>query len=386
MHTSAQADDPQNGISGSMADLDTEDAVALANVGVLLDDKQRSGTFVLQDAHTACVTATTRGLELLPIAEALKKHAWLRENYYWKAVPADLDEVTAQCAAEAVPQGYFAHVHKGAKVTFPCQTGLYMTHGKTPQKVHNVVILDKDAELELITGCLTALHVIGGMHLAVTEMYIGKNATLTNTMIHSWGPDVEVHPRAATVVEEGGTFVSNYVSLRTAKSIELNPRTWLNGRGASAKYYTIILGSKGSTIETGGVVYLNGEDSSAELVHRGVGTGGRIYQKGLLIGNNKCRAHVDCAGMLLDPTRSGFIQSMPSLKGVSSEAQMSHEASIGKIAPEQVEYLQSRGLNEQEAISMIIRGFLEADVAGLGPELDARVAEIAELAGHGEKS
>lgn len=64
---------------------------------------------------------------------------------------------------------------------------------------------------------------------------------------------------------------------------------------------------------------------------------------------------------------------------------MSHEASIGKIAPEQVEYLQARGMEEREAISMIIRGFLDADIAGLGSELDDRIAEIAKLAGHGEE-
>jgi hypothetical protein len=89
--------------------------------------------------------------------------------------------------------------------------------------------------------------------------------------------------------------------------------------------------------------------------------------------------------MVLDAQEEGFIESIPGLRGLHPEARMSHEASIGRIVPEQVEYLQSRGLDEREAISMIIRGFLGADIAGLGPELDARIAEIAELAGHGEK-
>ena len=103
------------------------------------------------------------------------------------------------------------------------------------------------------------------------------------------------------------------------------------------------------------------------------------------MGNARCRAHVDCAGMVLDAKQDGFIESIPGLKGLHPEVRMSHEASIGKIAPEQVEYLMSRGMEEREAISMIIRGFLNANIAGLGPELDARIAEITELAGHGEK-
>jgi hypothetical protein len=155
--------------------------------------------------------------------------------------------------------------------------------------------------------------------------------------------------------------------------------------GAAVKYLTIILGSAGSIIDSGGEVYLNGDDSSAELTHRAVCTGGRIYQRGLLIGGARYRAHVDCAGMVLQSGNEGFIQSIPGLKSLHPDARMSHEASIGKIAPEQVEYLQTRGLEEREAIALIIRGFLGADIAGLGPELDARIAEIAELAGHGEE-
>jgi Fe-S cluster assembly scaffold protein SufB len=360
------------------------DAETLAEVGVLIGEDGRSGTYMLRDFQPVCALSRVEGLELLPIAVALERYDWLRKDYYWKAVPDDLDEITARCASQPEPQGYFVHVKKGVRVTFPCQTALYIASAAITQTVHNVVLLEEGAELHLITGCVTRHDVSRGVHFAISEQYIGKNGTLTNTMVHSWGPEVTVRPRSGTVVEGDGTFVSNYVSLRPAGDMQSNPRTWLNGRGASAKYLTIILGSDGSTIDTGGEVYLNAEDTSAELAHRGVSTGGRIYQKGLLIGNASCRAHVDCAGMLVDPRAKGLILSIPGLKALHPEARMSHEASIGKIAPEQVEYLQARGMEEREAISMIIRGFLDVDIKGLGPELDARIAEIAELAGHGE--
>jgi hypothetical protein len=360
------------------------DAAVLSEVGVFVEGEDRSGTYVLRDFEPVCALTETDGLELLPIAVALEQYDWLRENYYWKAVPADLDEVTALVASQPEPQGVFVHVKKGAKVTLPCQAALYMASPDITQTVHNVVLLEEDAELHLITGCITHRGVSRGVHWAVTESHISKNATLTSTMVHSWGSEVEARPRAGTIVEAGGTFVSNYVSMRPAASIYSNPKTWLNGRDASAKYLTIILGSEGSIIDIGGEVYLNGEGTSAELAHRGVSTGGRIYQKGLLVGNARCRAHVDCAGMLLDPGDDGLILSIPGLKALHPEARLSHEASIGKIAPEQVEYLQARGMEEREAISMIIRGFLDADIEGLGPELDARIAKVAELAGHGE--
>ena len=351
--------------------LEPTDAAALAAVGVDVRNNTRSATFIQRNLLPLCVYVHKPGLEMLPLAEALNRYDWLREKYYWQLVRPDLDEVTAEVSAQPEPQGFFIWVKQGTKLTAPAQAGLYMSHGNVAQLIHNIVILEEEAELNLITGCLTRLDVPDGVHYAVSEHYLGKKAKLTNTMVHSWGPEVIVRPYSGTIVAEGEMFVSNYVSLRPARRIESNPQTWLNGAGASAKYTTIILGSTGATIDTGGAVYLNADDTSAELAHRGVCTGGRMYQRGLLIGRARCRAHVDCAGMVLDAKAEGFIESIPGLRGLHPEARMSHEASIGKIAPEQVEYLQSRGMTEREAISMIIRGFLEA--------------EIAELAGHGEE-
>lgn len=361
------------------------DLAALGEVGVFVDGLERSGTYILRDFQPICSPAGAEGVELLPIAVALERYSWLAEKYFWKAVPADLDEFTARCASLAEQEGFFVRVKRGVKVELPLQAGLCMASAGVDQMVHNVVILEEDSELRLITGCVTTQGVGGGTHLAVGEQYVGKNASLTNIMVHSWGPDVKVRPRSGTIVEENGVFVSDYISLKPAGDIQSNPRTWLNGKGASAKYNTIILGSEGAMIETGGDVHLNGEDTSAEIAHRAVCTGGRMVQKGLLVGNAGCRAHVDCAGLILNPGREGYILSVPGLKALHPRARMSHEASVGKISPEQVEYLMSRGMEEREAVSMIIRGFLDTDIEGLGPELDARIAEIAELAGHGEE-
>lgn len=365
--------------------LDRSNAGSLAEVGVLLDGRNRSGTFVIQDFHPVCSFSAVEGLEVLPLAQALSRYEWLKDRYYWKLVKRDQDEITRFCADQPNPQGFFIHVREGAKVKLPYQAALYMTHANIAQAIHNLVLVDDNAELNLITGCATHHSVTSGIHMAITETYIGKDAALTNTMVHSWGPEVTVMPRSGTAVGSGGRYVSNYVSLRPAGFIQSNPVTWLRGAGSSAKYQTIILGARGSTIETGGVVYLEGENARAELTHRGVCTGGKMIQGGILIGSAPCRAHIDCSGMLLAPGPEGFIESTPGLKAFHPEAQMSHEASIGKIAPEQVEYLQSRGISERDAVSMIIRGFLNADIEGLGHELDARIAEIAEMSGHGEE-
>lgn len=365
--------------------LEKNDIETLADVGIIMEEDKKSGSFIMRDYEQLFVHSQIEGLEILPIADALDKYDWLRKKYYCKAVPHDKLEKLSQINDDIKPQGFFIHVHKGIKVRFPFNAAIYMSKENIHQNVHNVVILDDDTELHLITGCATQHSINSGTHLAISEQYIGKNSKLTSTMIHSWGSNVKVIPRSGTIVDEGGRFENNYICLRTAKDINSNPQTWLNGSGSSAKYLTIILCSEGSKINTGGDVYLNGQNTTAELAHRAVCTGGQINQTGLLIGNALCKAHVDCAGMLIDAGQDGYIESIPGLKALHPEAQMSHEASLGKIAPEQVEYLQSRGMDETEAISLLIRGFLGADVAGLGPELDARIAEIAELAGHGEE-
>ena len=360
------------------------DAAAMAAVGITRDRTQRTGSYIQRDFYPLCVIAWSKQIELLPLPIALDRYDWLREKYYWRAVPADLDEITERCAAETEPQGFYIRVKKGAKIEMPVEACLYMSHGDIVQMVHNIVLLEEGSSLNLITGCTMGQGVATGVHLGITENYIGPDAHLSATMVHSWGEDAVVRPRVGTIVARGGRYTDNYCSLQPARTIESHPRIWLNGVKAAAKQMTIVLGSPGSTVDTGGEIYLNGEESSAELAHRAVCTGGRIYQRGTLIGNAKCRAHIDCAGLVLDSGKDGFIQSVPGLQAMHPEAQMSHEASIGRIAPEQVEYLQTRGMDEREAISLLVRGFLGADIFGLGPELDARIAELAELAGHGE--
>lgn len=365
-------------------ELDAATAANLQQVGILMDEQPRSGTFIVQDHHARCSYSNVEGLEVMPIADAIKHVPSFVEQYYWNLIKPDEDQITQTVSSQKEPQGFFLRVKAGQKVSYPYQTALYMASANVAQSIHNVVVLEEGAELELITGCLTHPQVERGIHFAVTETYIGKGAKLTNIMVHSWSQGVIVRPRAATVVDEDGIFISQYASLKTGADIVSNPKTFLNGKNASANFMSIILAEPGSSVSTGSVVYLNAEGTTAELKHRGVTTGGAVHQGGLMIGNADCKAHVDCSGMVLDPTGKGYIESVPGVRANHTDAKLSHEASIGKIAPEQVEYLMSRGFLEHEAISLIIRGFLGGDMSWLGAELNGAIQEIADLAAQGE--
>jgi Fe-S cluster assembly scaffold protein SufB len=375
---------PEIGEGENIMVLDVDDHELLVSTGAYLEGENRDGAFVVCDHDQAYLRTRSPGYELLSIAVALDRYSWLREQYYFHAVPKNLDKTVARCAEESCPLGFFLHVEKGVKITLPIQAVMYMKSDSIEQMIHNVVILEEGSQAQLITGCLAGHQNRVGTHIAIEELYIGKGAKLVSTMVHTWGADQQVYPFTGAIVEEDGRFESNYVSLRSAKHLVSNPHTWLVGRRASAKYLTVVLASPGSTIETGGVVHMDAEETSAELAHRGVCTGGIMKQGGLLVGNSSCKAHVDCAGMLLDRGKDGYIESVPGLCSKHPEARMSHEASIGKIAPEEVAYLLSKGMEEREAISMLIRGFLGTDIDGLGADLDEQISSIVEVAGHGE--
>jgi Fe-S cluster assembly scaffold protein SufB len=243
---------------------------------------------------------------------------------------------------------------------------------------------EKRCKVNLITGCAGRPDAYQARHVSFSEIHVGKNATFTHHMMHKWNENICAENQSAAVVEENGTLISNHVIMKSAKKLVSNPITWLEGKNATAKYHTVILSDPFTSADLGGVIYLNAENTGAEIVHRAVSAGGDIIQRGLLVGNAPCKAHVDCAGMVFESKQLGNIASVPGLKSLHPDAMMSHEASIGKISPKQVEYLRCRGISELDAISMIVRGFINSGVPGIGPEIDDFISEIVSIAGHGE--
>ena len=368
----------------SLENLSLEERETLASVGVKFDKDDKTGGYLLYNKSVFSLLPRIEGLEIMPIAEALEKVPEVREKYYFKLVGPDMDEYT-KAIAESAPRGFFIRVKKGVKIEQPVNAGLFMHKEMSSMSVHNIVVLEEGAQLHLITGCAAACTIRKGLHVAMTESYVGKDAKLVSTMVHNWGPDFIVRPRGGTLVEDNGSYVSNYYSVRPPKHIEMNPYTRLKGANSKAKYMSALVCLPDTFSEIGGTVLMDGEGSGAELVARTVNHGGTIIQTGLLIGAAKdVRAHVDCSGLMMGD--SGVIEAVPGLRSMHPDARMSHEAAIGKIDMGEVNYLQSKGLNEMQAIALIVRGFLDigVEMEGLAPELEKTIKEISELSGHGE--
>jgi len=350
------------------------------DVGVMPDEKDRSGTIVFIDNAESHLSSKTEDVEILSTKDALKKYDGLKE-YYWKAVKPDKDKYTAKSYLEE-SDGYFIRVKKGKKVSKPVQSCMMIGKNKAIQNVHNIIVVEEGAHLEIITGCTTKKHAGESLHIGISEIFVKDGGSLMFSMIHNWGEKTGVRPRTVAIMGKDSTFVNNYVILNPVGTMQSYPTAYLNGEGASVKFNSICLAHPGSEIDTGGEVVLNAPNTRAEIISRSITLGGRMMARGRLIGNAAgAKAHLECRSLVL--TDDGNTLAVPELEANVADVEMTHEAAVGKIARDQVEYLMARGLTEDEAVGMIVRGFLEGGIKGLPAELKKDIDDAIEKANLG---
>jgi len=357
-----------------LCELPDEEQKRLLMAGLDVHKKERGGTYFQKDTSVIHCHAPQEGIEVIPIQKALEQYDWI-QDYYWKLVSVDTDKYTA--AAElGLHDGYVIRALPGSRSVYPIQACLYLDKDGIQQNVHNIIIAEEDSELHIITGCSTSPHLKRGVHVGISEFYVKKNAKLSFTMIHNWAEEMEVRPRSVAQVEAGGLFLNNYICMKPVNSLQMYPTTHLIGEDAVARFYSIIVGSPGSYYDLGGRIFLKHKGNRAEIVARAISNGGKIIARGHLIGEvPDIKAHLECRGLLLN---GGLIHAIPELEAHSDGVEMSHEAAVGKIAQEEISYLMSRGLSEDEATATIVRGFLSVDIPGLPPQLKAEIDKAIE--------
>jgi Fe-S cluster assembly scaffold protein SufB len=335
----------------------------MLGAGVILDDpSQRAGTFVQMDNAPVHSSVRQEGIEVMAVSQAMEKHDWL-SDYWWQAVAVDTDKYTANIELNQ-HNGYFIRALPGYKTIYPVQACLYLAKARLAQNVHNIIIAEEDSELHIITGCTTASDEEAGLHLGVSEFYIKRGAKVTFTMIHNWNPEVAVRPRTAAIVEENGLFLSNYVLMKPVRSLQMYPAARCVGENAVVRYNSILVAAPGASLDVGSRAILNAKGAKTEIISRAITTGGNIVARGYIEGNAPdVKGHLECRGLILG--EQGIIHAIPELKGTLAGIDLFHEAAVGKIAEEEVEYLMARGLTRTEATATIVRGFLRVDIEGL---------------------
>jgi Fe-S cluster assembly scaffold protein SufB len=348
----------------------------MLGAGVILDDpSQRSGTFIQMDNAPVHSSVRQEGVEVMAVSQALEKYDWL-SDYWWQAVAVDTDKYTANIELSQ-HNGYFIRALPGYKTIYPVQACLYLAKARLAQNVHNIIIAEENSELHIITGCTTASNEEAGLHLGVSEFYIKRGAKVTFTMIHNWNPEVAVRPRTAAIVEENGLFLSNYALMKPVRSLQMYPAAICVGENAVVRYNSILVAAPGSSLDVGSRAILNAKGAKTEIVSRAITTGGNILARGYIEGNAPdVKGHLECRGLIL--TEEGIIHAIPELRGTLAGIDLSHEAAVGKIAEEEVNYLMARGLTRTEATATIVRGFLRVDIEGLPPLLGAELRRAVE--------
>lgn len=357
--------------------IEDRDRQQLIMAGIDVSRKDRSATYLHMDHSNVHCSTCQPGVEVMDITQALDQYDKLPE-YYWQAVDPDKDEYT-RAVADTLHGGYFIRTEKGARITYPVQSCLFIKGQSIGQNVHNIIVVEENSELHIITGCAVAHDVKAALHLGVSEIFVKKGGKLSFTMVHNWGEEVHVRPRTVGIVEENGVFQNNYILLKPVKSAQLYPTLRLNGQGAVATSNSVIAAPPGSYVNSGTRVVLNAPETRAEIIARTITTGGTIINPGHLVGNTyPCKGHLECKGLIL---KGGIIHAIPELEGRAAGVELSHEAAVGKVAQEEIEYLMARGLDEEQATSTIVRGFLNIDIMGLPPELKQAIDQTIDKAG-----
>ncbi|MBO3842843.1 MAG: SufD family Fe-S cluster assembly protein [Candidatus Brockarchaeota archaeon] len=342
----------------------------LETVGIDLRERNRSGSYYQVDNRAVYASARRSGLTVKPLSEALKESENL--NYYWRAVPVNTDKYTA-AAFLGEREGYFIRVEDGVNVETPVQACLLLRTPGLIQAPHNIVVVGENSKLHVITGC-AAMREEAGLHIGISEFYVKKGGTLTFTMIHSWGKAVHVRPRTVAHVEEDGVFISHYVNTSPVASLQTQPAAHLNGNRSRAHLSSIIVSRGTSQIDVGGTLELGAPACSGEILSRTIG-----FDKSVTVARARVagkapsvKGHVECRGLLL--SNESRIDTVPELEARVQDVQLTHEAAIGRIAEEELLYLMARGFTEEEARSIIVRGFLSVELTGL-PENLAKYLE-----------
>jgi len=341
---------------------------------VAFDEKEaHSATFLAKDWDILDIHSAVEGLEILPIQTALQKYEWLKELFF-TLVEKNKDSYVEEVASSNVLLGYFIRVKAGVKISLPVNTCYIINSDQFTQCTHNIVIAEEDSELHLINGCTANAHVASGRHLGVTEYFIKKGATLTSTMIHSWGKEVEVYPRSAAHVGKHAKFISNYIAMSSVKSLQMDPLAIIEESGLG-EFYSVIYAPENSNFDIGSTVILNGEGASSEVISRVVSNGGEVTTRGKIIGKYpNGRGAMSCNGLLLSD--KGYIHAIPELVGEDPKLELSHEASVGMISKDELAYLMASGIEEEKARSLIIEGFLDLKIPSLPDYLQRQINAI----------
>jgi len=291
--------------------------------------------------------------------QALKEYPDIFRQYFGTIVPPE-DNKFAALNAAVWSGGSFVYVPKGVEVPLPLQAYFRINGENTGQFERTLIVVEEGAKVHYIEGCTAPIYATESLHVAVVEVVALARSKVRYTTIQNWSNDVYnlVTKRAHAYEHSTVEWIdANTGSRKTVKF----PAIYLRGEGATADIISVAVAGKGQHQDTGAKAIHLAPNTRSRIVSKSVSKdGGRATYRGHLKvapGATNVVASVRCDALMLDDISRS--DTYPYIDIAEDDTTMSHEATVGKVSADQVFYLMSRGLTENEATNLIVQGFLE---------------------------
>ncbi|GGM66744.1 Fe-S cluster assembly protein SufB [Thermogymnomonas acidicola] len=328
-----------------------------------MEQKYLAGSVAQYDSegvyHHLKKTWEEKGVVFMDLDSAVKKYPDLVKDYFCKAVPFT-DNKFAALNGAVWSGGSFLYVPKGVHIDLPLQTYFRMNGESTGQFEHTIVIVDEGASAHYIEGCTAPRYERNSLHSAIVEIYAKKYSKVRYTSVQNWSKSVYNMPTKRAWVDEGAQMEWVGGSLGS-KVTMIYPSSYLRGPYSSTHNLNISLAGPGTVKDTGAKALHLAPYTSSRIVAKSISIeDGKAIYRGLLRMNKGAvysKAHVQCDALLINDESTSY--TFPHDEIYEPTATFAHEATVGRIGTEELTYLRSRGLSEDEASSMIVLGFLD---------------------------
>ena len=309
--------------------------------------------------HNTMVELEQMGVIFCDTDTAVKKYPELVKKYFGTIVPYS-DNKYAALNSAVWSGGSFIYVPKGVKIEKPLQSYFRINSEQMGQFERTLIIVDEGASVHYVEGCTAPIYSKDSLHAAVVEIYVGKNGYCRYSTVQNWANNIINLVTKRTLVEENGFM--EWIDGNVGAGLNMKyPACILKGDYARGNTVSIAFAGPGQYQDTGAKMIHLGKNTTSTIISKSLCRGGGVVNyRGLVrAGKNAkgAKSHVECDTIILDDISKS--DTIPTNFGQTDDMYIEHEATVSKVSDEQLFYLMSRGLTEEEATQMIVMGFIE---------------------------
>jgi len=320
-----------------------------------------------------------KGVLFLDTDTALKEHPEIFQEYFGSVIPVG-DNKFAALNTATWSGGSFIYVPKGVHVDIPLQAYFRINTENMGQFERTLIIADEGSYVHYVEGCTAPIYSSDSLHSAVVEIIVKKNARVRYTTIQNWSNNVYNLVTKRAVAEAGATM--EWVDGNLGSKVTMKyPAVVMTGEHAKGEVLSVAMAGAGQHQDAGAKMTHAAPHTSSSIISKSIARGGgRTSYRGLVQvndGSHHSKSTVKCDALLVDNISRS--DTYPYVDVREDDVQMGHEATVSKVSDDQLFYLMSRGLTEDEAMAMIVRGFIEPIAKELPMEYALELNRLIEL-------